>query len=80
MADCPLYRVHRITLRSREIRSDRQSSSVRHEVPWCSHAHSPLPEFAAKNAIGVAGLLQCGGDQTRCQVPESMRCADGPSE
>lgn len=62
-------------LRSREVRSDRQSSGdSRVQVPYCIHKHSPFEEYVAKRGvIGGAGVLRCGGDLARCQVPQEKQ-------
>jgi hypothetical protein len=74
MSDCPYYRVHRLTLRSREIRPDQQVANVNIvPIPWCAHPHSPVPKARAAGGIGVANLLRCEGLLAKCQVPLDKR-------
>lgn len=67
MSACPLYQVHRHTMRSREIRADRQANVSVVKIPFCTHAHSPMSREEIMT-IGSATRLQCGGDLDRCQV------------
>ena len=73
MPDCPLYFEFHRTLRSRELRADRQASVQRVAVPCCDHKCSPAPRHIAPNVIGGAHLLTCGGDLTKCQIPAEQR-------
>jgi hypothetical protein len=74
MSDCPYYRVHKMTLRSREIRSDQQVSDVKSiPIPWCAHPHSPVPKSQATATIGGASLLRCDGLLAKCQVAPDKR-------
>lgn len=72
MSSCPLYHVHRQTLRSNEITGTRQASVSTVIVPYCEHEHSPMPR-ASVHTIGAGSRLQCGGDLARCQVPAEQR-------
>jgi hypothetical protein len=69
MSNCPFYHAHPQVLRSREIRSDRQSNDVHIIVRYCEHKHSPAP----RGTIGSSATLQCGGAVEKCQVPEEKR-------
>ena len=75
MAECPYYNVHFLTLRSNEIRSDRQDSGIRRiPIPYCTHKHSPFEEYVAKKGVmGGANVLRCGGSLAACQVPVDQR-------
>jgi hypothetical protein len=72
MPNCPLYQVHRQTLRSNEITGTRQAAVSVVTVPYCEHEHSPMPR-AIVRTIGAGTRLQCGGDLARCQVPADRR-------
>jgi hypothetical protein len=73
MSDCPYYHVHKMTLRSREIRPDQQVANVKTiQIPWCAHPHSPVPKAQA-TAIGGAHLLHCEGLLAKCQVAPDER-------
>lgn len=70
MPACTYYRVETNTIRSREIRPDRQAAAptvIR--VPWCAHPESLVERRIAISVLGGSSLLHCCGDLERCQVP-----------
>ena len=68
MTKCPFYQVERRYLVDDTIRADRQQDVRTIQIPWCSHKHSPAPKSLI-DAVGSASVLQCVGDQGKCQVP-----------
>lgn len=72
MSDCPLFRIHRRTLRGDEITGSQQASVTVVTVPYCDHKHSPMPRSSI-GTFGASTRLQCGGDLERCQVPLDKR-------
>ena len=69
MSECPYYQVHVHTMRSNQIRADRQAQVERVQIPWCAHDESPVDQRTATRVIGGANLLRCAGELARCQVP-----------
>jgi hypothetical protein len=68
MEKCHFYQVEVRHLVDDTIRADGQQGIVTTKIPWCSHKHSPAP----KSRVGMPGsarVLQCLGDQGKCQVP-----------
>lgn len=63
---CPFFDVDVQRVESREIG---RSKVTEVRVPFCNHKHSPVSERMARQVIGAAGLLRCGGDLGKCQVP-----------
>ena len=71
MSLCPYYHVHSRTHESREIFSHQQHAGVNAvRIPWCGHKHSPAEKDMVTTVVGGAGLLRCGGDLEKCQVPK----------
>jgi hypothetical protein len=71
MSLCPYYHVQSRQDESSIIFSHQQHGGVNMvRIPWCGHKHSPAEKQMVGSVIGVAGILRCGGDLEKCQVPK----------
>jgi hypothetical protein len=71
MEECLYYHVHTRQLENDEVHSHQQSiEGVTQRIPWCSHKFSPAKKTHVTSVYGGAGLLQCGGNLEKCQVPK----------
>jgi len=71
MQKCQFFKTESKFIYDNSIQAHRQQvAPTEIKLPWCSHPQSDVTKSDATQTIGGGGLLRCGGDLAKCQLPK----------